>query len=87
MYILQFQNSPFFIQDDEAVAVLAGCCHDWIQSVEKVLTDIQNASTQGLSIVYVLFCYSEFLIINISKILVNHPLLKLKFESNVPLLK
>jgi hypothetical protein len=51
MYILQYQNGPTFIQDDEAVAVLAGCCHDWIQSVEKVLTDIQNASTQGLSIV------------------------------------
>jgi hypothetical protein len=28
------------------VAILAGCCHDWIQSVEKVLTDIQNSKTE-----------------------------------------
>ena len=24
--------------------MLAGCCHDWIQSVEKVLNDIQNGT-------------------------------------------
>ena len=46
LYMVPFSTSEAAL-DIEAVRVLDGCCHDWIQSVEKVLTDIQNASTKG----------------------------------------
>jgi hypothetical protein len=33
--------------DVEAVKVLNDSCYDWIQSVEKVLLDIQSSSAEG----------------------------------------
>ena len=46
LYMVPFSTAEAAL-DVEAVKVLNDSCYDWIQSVEKVLLDIQSSSAEG----------------------------------------
>ena len=46
LYMVPFSTAEAAL-DVEAVKVLNDSCYDWIQSVEKVLQDIQSSSAEG----------------------------------------